>query len=522
MLTDKYDIQIRPELVSKTAFLYVSTLASAVLGYIALLLAARYVGQVAYGTVAFVLSFEGVFLFVTDFGFSRPHMKKIAEGYDMQACLGVYMFARLIFTIAYVVVVLVSIWLWEGLWSSGDEPSEMRHVMMIMLAYYVPVSIRWFFVYTFYAQRDVVRAQFVTLAELVVRSAATASVVVFDLGVIGLAWSFSISGILSLVFAYMVSRKRFPRFSLIPVPRNLLKEYFFFALPIAASLILGTMCLYLDKIIIQASLTVVDTGTYFASQRFLAAYLSLGSVVVAIAFPTVSQLNVLEGSRDRIRSMTMSSVRYLSIIVIPATFFLVVFAEPTLSIFLSEAFENGAFAFSLLVIAYSLFIVTAPLTSQVLGMGFAGEYARYNIIYSALVIALDVLLIPSELMSIRLLGLGINGAAMAILLAQVVNTYLFCTCARRILDLRFPVGLLRLTTASTLSILVTYYVSTLFLVDRFYDVLALSCMFLSLYTVISLLFRALTVSEISELIGMLSARSLLKRNSSSDNRFRVR
>lgn len=501
---------MRTELMSKTAFMYLSTLASAVLGYIALLLATRFVGQTEYGIVAYALSFEGLFLFVADSGFSRSHMKKVSEGEDLKSCFSVYMYVRLILTAVYGALILAGIYFWEAVIGGGYEYPETRTVLLILLAYYLPVSIRWTIVHTYYAQRDVGRAQLIVLSEVGIRAVATVVVAVFEMGVTALAITFAVSGLGSLVIALAISR-HLPNLSLTPVDRALLRQYVSFAMPIALSMALGTAALYLDKVLIQWSLDASQTATYFASQRLLVAYSSIGAGIVAIVFPAISQMNVSQSGHRRIFVLTTETFRYLAFIVIPTTALMFVFSGEILEALLSPEFKKGAMAFSLLSVSSGLLTLTVPFSTQALGMGYAVEYARYNNVYSITAILLGVLLIPSDMMSIRLFGLGITGAAIALLVAQVSSTLLFYVNSRRTIGFRFPDGVIRMILASITSCAIALIISRALCMSPLFDLLLLVAIYYSVYLVLALLLRILSYSDLSRPLRTFNIRAILVR-----------
>jgi len=126
-------------------------------------------------------------------------------------------------------------------------------------------------------------------------------------------------------------------------------------------------------------------------------------------------------------------------------------------------------------------------------------------------IALDFILIPSEFLSIPLLGWGINGAAASLLIGQIIQTVLFYTNARKLLQLKAPKGIVPTSCAAALSILAVYALSTYLEISRFYDIIALFLIYAGAFAALAIIFRAITVKELGEMIKMLRPKHLLHR-----------
>lgn len=506
------EVSLKPELVSKTAFLYVSTLGSAALAYIALFFATRFVGIYSYGILAFTLSFAGLFLFMTDLGLSSSHTKKVSEGVDLQSCLSVYMLTRLALIAIYAALVFAALFFYEDVLGQQFGDPQTHTVILIVLLYYVTASITYVFSSTFLAQRDVVRAQAIALSDVLVRALGTLLVVAFGLGLVGLAWTYAAEGVVTLGVALVLARKRLPKIRLSAAHRALMKQYISFATPLAIAMIFGTIVLYLDKVLIQYSVhDASQTGVYFAAQRMLQFYLALSPVIASVAYPAMSQLSGRKDGSEQISRMTTTMIRYLLLVTVPAMFFLVMFSGNILGIFLSSSFETGAVAFSILVIGYSIGLTISPFSSQTLGMGLSSTYAKYQITSLIVVIVLDFILIPRNVLSIPLAGWGMNGAAVSLLVGNLMTTSLFYMNARRILQLKVPKGILRISGSAAVAILVVYGLSTFMNMTRFWDVLALFLLYCGIFLGLAVLTKAITHQELRELINMLRSKHLLHR-----------
>lgn len=509
-MSEGVGVSLKPELVSKAAFLYVSTIASAIFSYISLFFAIRYIGDSGYDSLALALSFSGVFLFITDFGIGSSHIKKISEGEDLQSCISVFMVIRLALVGAFAVIVFAALFIWTSVLGNGFDSSDTPLLIIIFLLYYVQSSITYVFTATFLAQRDVVRAQAIALTDVASRALATLLVIAMGWGLVGLACTYAVEGFAALMVALFLARGRLPRIRLSAAKKALMKQYAKFAVPLAATAILGTVVLYGDKLLISlADISKTETGYYYGYQRILSFYMALSPVIASVAYPAFSQLNSQKQGKESISLMTTSMIRYLLLATIPMMFFMIVFSGDILSILLKASFATGSVAFIILAIGYSLGLTISPFGSQTLGMGMSGTYGKYMMISSIAMVALDFLLIPSSMLSIPLFGWGMNGAAISLLVGQFILAILFYSNARRHLQLKAPKGIVGTTCASVVAILAAYLFSLYIEVSRFYDLLALFFLFVSVFIVFAIIFRAISYKEIKEMIKMAVSKSLL-------------
>ena len=509
---DGLNTSLKPELVSKAAFLYASTIAGAVFSYIALFFATRFVGDTGYGILAFALSFSGVFLFITDFGLGTSHVKKVSEGEDLQSCLSVFLFVRLALVAAFATIVLSALFLWQDILGQGFETADTQLVILIILLYYVQSSITYVFTQTFLAQRDVVRAQAIALVDVASRAIATLLVIALNWGIVGLACTYAVEGFVALAVALFLARGRLPKIRLSAVKKTLVKQYARFAAPIAVTGIFGTVALYGDKILIQySSIDSAETGIYFACQRVLSFYLVLSPVIASVAYPAFSQLNAKKQGRESISMMTTSMIRYLLIATIPMMFFLIAFSGDILSIFLSSSFATGATAFAILAIGYSIGLTISPFSSQILGMGMSGTYGKYMMTSTIVMIVLDVILIPSSLFSIPLVGWGMNGAAVSLLVGSVILAVLFYSNAKKLLQLKAPKGMIGTTCAAISAITPVYALSIYIELSRFYELIAIFLLYAGIFIAFAVLFRAISVKEIKDMLKMVRHKNLVHR-----------
>lgn len=494
------------------------------MGYAALFLAARFVGITELGTVAFAVSFTGLLTLLSDLGLNRSHTKKISEGADLQSCLSTYMLLKLMLTGVYVLLtftVLVSLGSRIGL---GYQHVETEIFVLLTIGYNIPVLISSVYVTTFLAMRDVIRAQIVSISGAFIRVVAVIVVAIFSLGLIGLVYSFVVSGIGSLLISFAVSRNSLPAISIHKISRSAVKEYSMFALPIAVAAIVGNVSTYLDKIVIQMSLDSSQTAIFYSSQSLLSPFVFLGAAIVSLVFPAISELSAQASRRPIVANLVSHGIHYLCLFVVPTTAFIMAFSRDILRLFLAPTFEAGGLAFSILALSYGLSTISMLSRAQVLGSGSARVYSRYLIAYFSLVVVLDLVLIPKQFLSMRLVGWGVNGAAAALLVAETINTILFYRQTSRTLHLAGSGKTLSMILAAIVSVFFTLslsWVAGRFAVNDATELLVffgLTGFYVVSFLVLAMTLKSTSVNEIKTLVCMLARRHVVTPRLSNEER----
>jgi len=496
------------ELFSKTAFIYLTSLGSAILGYIVILLSLRYIGESKYGIVVFALSFSGLLSFITDLGVFRAHLKKISEGKDVGECLSVYLVFKIATGAIYAIIsILISILV------LGQEGIEIQYSVFLLIIYFTIVSLTSVATYTHLARGDVVRSQIIAISEPISRIIFIGIVIYYNLGTLGLASIFPMSGLISFFVALVLSFRLFRNVKW-NFNKKLFSEYMHFAGPLILVTIVGTLFFYIDKVLIQFSSNSNQTAIYYSSQQLLAIYTYLGPAIIVVMFPAISKLNSIEINRDKISTLIRSSIRFLAVMTIPITSFLVLFSSDILATFLSASFRTGSIAFSLLSIGFGLSILIAPFSSHILGIGDIRLYAKYNLIAFGFSLLFDFLFIPSNLFSLPLFGFGIGGAAFAFLISQLICLTLFYWNANVKLGVSImpieigKIILLSMIAASASYLIYAYLPVGLILIKLFCSF----NVFISIFLFASIRFNMITKQEI--IIGLRVFFPIIKKHKS--------
>lgn len=434
-----------------------NNLAGALLGLVTLFAVGRFMGPTPYGMVAFALSMVGMVRALTNLGLSQAHVKRISEGEDLEACVGVY--ARLRWGLGAVFVslmVVASLW-WES--RGGFVDATTLPVVLVMVGYFALDIVRSLAANTFQALRRSAKQQAITLAENLTRMPLVVAFAVLFAGSMGRGrdvlgdwptrlaewvgvdapWSVE-QGALALAGAYLLSNIaavgtaawlfRAHGFRIGRFDAALARKYWAFALPLAVLPVLDQLVRQMDTFMVGWFWNAQEAGYFYAGQRFVNLLTIVPMAVGTVLFPLMSELDA-KGLREGMHAVARTAQRLLSLVMLPAAAFMAVFPEPILRIFVGASFLDAAPVFRLLAIDAGITAYLVVSRNLLMGVGRPRLLAAFGLITAGLNFALNLVFIPNSLLGVDLLGLRGEGAALATVVAKAVAILLFAAASRR-------------------------------------------------------------------------------------------
>ena len=439
----------------KSLLVVIAQFLTRTLGYVGLLILAKLWGSfapTALGDIGFAMSFIGVFYIIADLGFGQAHVKKISEGNDLGTCISTYAMIKFILTTIMVILALFTIFFLDSILHLGFQDATKQSVVLVFLLYYALASIQQIASYTFNGKGEIAKMQITSVFENILKVPLSILVALAGVGLIGLAPAIAWPSVLeplrqffashpigSIAMAYvfgiaatvvvgfwLLRKNHWKRPSV-----ELGKSYFAFALPIFLFSILSTVSANIDKLMIGYFWTDKQVGYYFSVQQILQIILIISVAFNTVLFPVYSEYH---SKKDiaKINSTTKVVERYISMVVMPPIVVIIVFVNAVISIMLTSAFLPAASTFIILSIYAVLASFMAPYYSLLVGMNKPGTYAKIGLGISLINIALNLLFIPKWGL---LTSLGINGptgAAMALMLSNLVGFVWIRLAAKRL------------------------------------------------------------------------------------------
>ena len=414
------------------------------LGWVGLVALAKLWGGFApeaLGVIGFAMSFVGVFYIVADLGFGQAHVKRISEGKDLGTCIGTFFTIKMILTSAMAGIVLLAMFLLENVLHQGFRDATKQSVVFVFLIYYVFASIQQIASYTFNGKGEIAKMQITSIFENIVKVPLMILVALAGVGLVGLApvieWptflhpaqqfvaghpigSLAMAYVFGIAITVLVGFWLMRKYPWKKPSRELGKSYLSFALPMFLYSIIATITANIDKLMIGYFWTATEVGYYFSLQQILQIILVISVGFNTVLFPAYSGYFANKDFK-KINQTTRAAERYISMVIVPPAVVIILFVNPVISIMLNSAFLPASSTLIVLTLYALLASFMAPYYSLIIGVNRPGIYAKIGLGMSLINITLDLLFIPQGGL---LSALGINGplgAAVAMVLANIVG-----------------------------------------------------------------------------------------------------
>lgn len=483
-------------------------------------------GRDVLGEWGYAMGIVGLFVIISELGFSQAHVKKISEGRDPAVCLGTYLAVKvgltllmLLLTGAYLFVQVVVL----------DKPfvSTTTGTVVIVLLYYTFTSLRAIGGVTFDAKRETAKSQLVVVAEHFVRLPLTAVVTLafaasaFGTGPLAsyyeanspelfrtiaangaefLALTYTGAALASLLVAALLLRgERIAR-----PDTGLLREYSRFAWPIFLGGILATLSGNVDKVALGFFWSETEVGNYTGVQRISSLINMVPTAVGILLFPTLSDLHS-RNELDGVSKVTGQALRYISMLLFPVCVFTIAFAVPVIHVLLSDEFLAAAPTLALLTLYVLIFSLSYPYENLLFGANKPHLAVMAGATIFTTNIVLNLLFIPSSLFGYPLPGLKDVGAALATVVSMAVGFLVLRRAATTVT--RFPSERFMFShlSASVIMVIPLFYFAQFVGGDaRFFTLILLALVGGVIYVVTLRLLGALTDEDIAFFKALMS------------------
>ena len=492
----------------KTLLIMANNVAGGILGYIILMVIARYMTDAAYtyGTVAFALGFLGMFMIILSPGTDMAHIKRISEGKDVGKCVGTYLVMKVIFTAIFLIVVLTCLFGWKNILQQGFESPKHRIAIYLLIFNYVVSSFNTVFVTTFEARKETAKVEIGMLFSTITRLAAVMIVVYFQMGIYGLAITWNIS----MLMYFLVSLAMFRGYKIKKPSWKLAKQYIHFGLPILFISLSNTLAVSTDRVMIQYWRGSEEVGYYFAVWRITVFIILFGVATRKLIFPTISEYHAKMETKN-IQNLTWDTEKYIALFIAPISLFMAFFPKEIIRIMLSEEFLPGAPILRILSIYCFIHALSIPYGAQIAGTNRPRISAALGIPKALLNILVNLLLIPSAIFGIRLGGLGAVGAALGTLISMTAYTV-----AVRIVVYKYILKtksnwkiVFNIIAAGVMSLFLRFVLAEHYPIRHFYDFPVYAVIGAVLYFALMFAFRQFTKKEINYLLQVINPGAML-------------
>lgn len=475
------------------------------LSFIALIFVARYMGPIPLGIIGFGSGFVGLFHFLTYFGYDTAHIKRVSEGKDLDKCIGTYLTVKIILAAVTIIVVIGATFIWKLVLHGEFESQTHEIVLYILLISTVITNLSSIMLSTFAARKETAKQQIPKLTGHISQAVSRIFVAIMSLGVFMLAGAYVLGAIITFIIALYLFRGY-------PISRpnkDYFKNYSIYALPIVFGVMGGTILANFDRVMIQLFIGTQEVGYYFTAERLIIFMMFIGTGLSTILIPTISSHST-KGNFEKIRWTVLTAERYISMISTPVLAFTFLFSQTIIFIFLGSTFTSAYLVLSIFSAIMWVKITIIPASSQICGLDKPGIVGKTYIIMAVLNILLNLLFIPKNLMGINLLGLGIEGAAIATLISYLVQMTIYRAAVYKLAKTKpNPRVLLHLLAAVGMNALL-YFIAIRFPIYEWYWFLVFALIGIGIYLGLLILMREFTKEDFNFFYKTLSPKKMVE------------
>lgn len=315
--------------------------------------------------------------------------------------------------------------------------------------------------------------------------------------VLGYTTAFLISGLLGILIVYVVFYKRLHTESDDDINRtSTLRTMLKYGLPVSLSLILAGFLTQFYSFMIAIYCTDFMIGNYQAAVQFTILITFFTTPITTVLFPAFSKLNP-EEEIETLRTVFQSSIKYASLLTIPATAAIMVLASPLVFTLFGEKYTHTPLFLTLYCVSF-LYTALGNLTlgGFLNGLGKTMITMKLTIITLATGLPLSLLLIPT---------FQITGLLVTILVSGLPSLAAGLWWTRKHYGVTVNwSSSTKILAASAAAAIITYVILSQLHTNEWIRLFIGGTIFLGTYFIAAPLTRAVNVEDIKNLEQMLS------------------
>ena len=401
---------------------FISKILTRVLQFVASILVARLAGPGILGTLAFANSYVNAFGIIASLGTGGAHTKIVSEGTELGRANTTFGVIKSVLALLFALVVL-SVFLVQKYYLGHTFESQVHeHVILIILVYQVLQKIILIPNATFIARTEIVRSSILGIANKVLLHLARIVIVLLGYGALTLAFGYLLSALLVFPVAWFL----FKGYPFGKFDKKLAKRYLMISFPIILINFSESLMVSLDKVFLQFFLGSEQVGYYTAAMS-IGGILSILTLGVSIFFPVFSAA-FAKGQYQYIIDKIETFERFLFVFIMPFIIMLVIYSDTIIQVVLGDKYHESIPVVAMVTVAFFFRLLIRPYGNILTGKGkfkLAAIINAVNIV--SFVFALYVFISPD------IFNMGIQGAALSLILANLILGFLYIFYSKSIL-----------------------------------------------------------------------------------------
>lgn len=405
----------RQTIVKNVFWLSFSQIVSRLIRAVIIIYAARILGAAGYGIFSYVLGLAGFFTIFSDLGISALLTREASQKPEKK----LYYFSTAFGIKVFLLLGTTALLIWVAPYFSKIEEATALIPFIALLVIFD--GLREFCLSFFRAKEKMELEAFVAILTNVSITVFGFVVLYFSATTQALTFSYIASTGVGALTAIIILRGEFKKI-INYFDRTLIKPLFNSAWPMTLSAVLGTFMLNTDVIMLGWWRTAAEIGYYSAGQRIIQVLYTLPGIIASAIFPAISRL-VGQKDNRRVGLLMEKGVTSVLSIAIPLVVGGIILSQSIIELLYGKEYLPSAEAFRILLITPLLIFPGMLIGNLILAYDKQRKMSFYLFFAAFGNIVFNAILIPVW---------GIAGAAIATVVAQLINTGLSWRLVKRI------------------------------------------------------------------------------------------
>ncbi|MCL2334011.1 MAG: polysaccharide biosynthesis C-terminal domain-containing protein, partial [Candidatus Methanoplasma sp.] len=249
-----------------------------------------------------------------------------------------------------------------------------------------------------------------------------------------------------------------------------------------------------------------ELGYYSVAMGVAFAATSIGLALNYVLLPKFSEL-VSVNEHDSLKNVLWSSEKYLSLLLLPVVVFAMVFGTDIATVLFGANTAPAGTVISILAAYIYLYIILGILTQILLSTGHNGLYRNAAIVFATSTFIMLIVLVPDNIGSLKLAGLGAKGAAISVTIGYLIFTILTSYYVKASTKLSLHKGLIRQFIAAAIVFIAAYFIER----ELSFGLILLLLLLLMCYVLfigLTYIFKEITKEDIASIKHVLSPKSI--------------
>ena len=453
---------------------FVTNIMVSAFGLITLIFVKNAYGYEVLGMLAFALAYAQAFNFASDLGFGNAHQKIYNDNkIDKGVANGTLITIKVILSTITLLFLILGFSFYEQ-FSNNNVGNDIFRLIIVLTIFKVYLdNLSMIFKNIFAAKIEKAKSTIPKISGRFIQLLLKLSFIFFGFSAIYMVWAEIFSSLLILLLLIYFFRN--DNFNLTNL--EYIKKYSKFAIPVMFVGLISSLTQNIDRMLLQYFEGSFEVGIYALPSRITLIILGISLAVSGILFPLFSKY-YSQKRLDLINDLCNTSVKHVSILVLPLILFLIVFSEKILLALFGDDAYLSSLQFQILLVSSFVYTITVPYSIQILSTGFLRFSFYLNIFILLLNFILNMIFIPESLYGYEMIGLASVGASLTTLIAFSLRAIVCFYIANVITDTKFYFNIwkhifsasltaLLLNTLSTQISFSVYYLPLIFLLTGF-------------------------------------------------------